>query len=116
MYKKLVYAIFVVLCALAMLFVAWTLTGGYDVTLATLQAQRAESEARSNEALADVLWAKTALVQAEANAYVTRELGRVAAQAVSRQGFMLIAQQFIFVLVAMSAVVVNGLVFWSGRK
>jgi len=116
MYKKLVYTVFVILCALAMLFFIWTLTGGYDVTLAILQAQRAESEARSNEALAHVLWAKTALVQAEANAYVTRELGRVAAQAVSRQGFMLIAQQFIFVLLVISALVVNGLLWWSTRK
>ena len=113
--RNVVYFLFILACIIVVAFWLWTLTGGYDVTLATLQARKAEADARAEVARTEGLWAKTALVQAEANAYVTRELGRVAAQAVERQGTLLVAQQVVFVLLAVSAVVLNGLVWWSTR-
>ena len=113
MHRKIAYVVGLILCAFVAVFVIWTLTGGYDVTLATLQAQRAEAEARAEVARTEGFVAKAALVEAEANAFVTRELGRVAARAVERQGTMLVMQQVVFVLLAVSAMVVNGLLWWS---
>lgn len=115
MNKSVIYTLFVLACLAVAVLVIWTLTDGHDVTLAALQAQKAEADARAEVARSETLRAKAALVEAEANAYVTRELGRVAARAVERQGAMMLWQQVVICGLAAAALVVNGLLWWSTR-
>ena len=91
--RNVTNAVGVIGCLIILAFLVWTLTGGYDVVLATLQVQAAEAEARTTEAQvgienaqAEQSWAEVAKIQAESQARTNETLIKSLTRQLDKQG------------------------------